>query len=1240
MRKLILATRLTAIALLLFCGVALKAQTTTTANINGTITDATGAVIPGASITATNINTGVQTQTIADKDGVYNLRFLEIGTYKVLFHANGFGDQVTPPFVLEVAQSAERNAKMNPASSSTQVEVQATLAPLLNTEDSTQSTTLDARAIQNIPLFGRSLTDLTLYQPGAVSTSPTGVGSAISVNGSRYQGNNYSLDGIETNQNIDYGPTYQVNPDAVEQVQMISATPSAEYGNVEGGNFLTVLKSGTNQFHGNVFGNIRNYLLDANTYGNKHTSGVVTQRAPYTKYQMGGTIGGPIIKNKLFGFGDYQGYRFHQSTTGFGTVPTYDERGCSGGQPGSTCTGGTTSDFSELLDPGAMCNQTGLSCTTSAGANRLIQLFNPFGNAPGYTGNGFTPYAGNRGIPLTNPVAKYLFAHPNLLPLPGSVLGPNGVTVATTGVPLTASNVNTNANAPGSGNVKTFSKAFSHSDQYDIKLDYKLSAKDSFSGSYSHYTQLGYTTPSLPINFPSETPNPINIGVLDDIHTFSPSIVNDFRAGFMRYQSLGAQTIDTSGVFGTNGDNILGIGSATGGTKQPFAGFASQTSSVPGTLSGSLVTSRGFSESMGGNANTGTNITENTFLYADNLTWLKGKHTLKFGINIGRYQQNNFYPGNDGSMGALTYTGNFTSNPISNKTDPRYPTAAVANGDDIRGYGYADLVSDQVSASTIGGVSGYVGMRQYRDGFFVQDDWKIRPNLTLNLGFRYEYNTQINEVNNKYDAPDIVTQSIIIAGTPQANTYCAGCSTTLVHPFHGGALPRVGFNWALTPRFIVRGGYGALQYMEGTGANLRMTTNPPFQFAQESAASVPTSTGITGTPYTAEQGFNHTIAGQPASGETFLLWNPHIRPGYINTYSFGIEYQLNNTSSFSLAYVGKTGQHLVTAGSANQLLKPCTDPSFITTTNPTGINTAPTTVTTGSPCLTNSPAPYQNTPGIGYTGQVKMTASNAEENDNSLQAVFRQRLWHGLQYTFNFTWSHALTDNTGFYSTAYAQNFYDNHNEYSSTIEDINLVANWNMVYDLPLGRGRQFGANMNRWLDEVVGGWVVSMTGVDQTGLPVNVSGASAANYMKGSGSERPNQLRKLVITGRTQATWYGTDPSTVSATVCSGNNPDGSGKDNGVCAYGQPALGVFGSARYNALPRAPGNQLYNAEVNKNFTIYHQHAVQFRADALNVLNESILGSPGTSPFGGTFGSITGVKSTNRQLQLTASYHF
>jgi len=365
------------------------------------------------------------------------------------------------------------------------------------------------------------------------------------------------------------------------------------------------------------------------------------------------------------------------------------------------------------------------------------------------------------------------------------------------------------------------------------------------------------------------------------------------------------------------------------------------------------------------------------------------------------------------------------------------------------------------------------------------------------------------------------------------------------------------------------------------------------------------------------------------------VWDPHTRPAYVGSYTLGVEYQINNTSSISLAYVGKQGQHLVTAGAGNQLHHPCFDPSYISPSNPTGINTDVGSLNSG-PCLQSDPAPFQGVAGLGYYGSVRYTASNAMENDNSLQVVLRQRLWHGLQYTFNFTWGHAMTNSTGFYQgDAYAQNVYNNHAEYGPMYTDARLAANWNMVYTLPVGRGRWLGRNMNPILDELVGGWNIAMTGIEQSGLPLYVGGAQAVDYTNGAGTVYPNQYRQIKVVNKSRAHWFGTDPSTEWCYP----NADGTASDDGTCAYGQPGLGTFGSAQPMTLRGTP-NQLYNADVNKDFTVWHEHKINFRVDALNVFNMSVMSDPDTDPTDGNFGNIDGVKSPNRQLQLTVSYHF
>jgi hypothetical protein len=278
---------------------------------------------------------------------------------------------------------------------------------------------------------------------------------------------------------------------------------------------------------------------------------------------------------------------------------------------------------------------------------------------------------------------------------------------------------------------------------------------------------------------------------------------------------------------------------------------------------------------------------------------------------------------------------------------------------------------------------------------------------------------------------------------------------------------------------------------------------------------------------------------------------------------------------------------------------------------------------------------------VGYNGTIRYTDSNAMMNYNALQASFRQRAWHGLEYTVNYTWSRAMTNSIGFYGppsingpSAYAENVYNMHAEYGPAGQDVRNGLNWNMVYDLPLGRGRMFGANMPLVLDEVVGGWKIGMTGIAYSGFPVNISSSLNNSFVNGN-SQRANHYRRLKIVNQSINNWFGTDPS---ATPC-GLDANGNAIDNGVCAYGQPSNGTFGTASPDS-ERAPGFQTYGASITKDFTIWHEHQINFRADADNVFNSAFLSNPNSDINGSNFGQITGVRSNPRALQLSAKYHF
>lgn len=1150
---------------LMTCSVVTWAQTIT-GSVNGTVTDPSGAVVPNAKVVATNVETGVATETTTNNDGIYNIRFLQIGRYKVTITSAGFASSTYGPFVLETGQNAKIDGKLSLENQQQKVSVEAEVAPILNTENPTLATTLDTRAIENIPLVGRNLTAITMFLPGSVSTQPNSFvsnaavsgplsgnnmsgqasGASVSVNGNRQQANQYLLDGMNVNQTLDDTQGYVPNVDAIGQVQVISSNASAEYGNVNGGDVIYQTKSGTNNWHGSLFYFLNNYNLDANSWKNNFTH---VAKNSYTRNLFGGTFGGPVLKDKLFFFVDYQGGRFHSG--GISTASVYTQKMRNG-------------DFSELLDPGIM-----------GGASKTIQLYDA-------TKAGVPAYANNQ-IQVTNPAAQYLFAHPELYPLP---------------------NAAPNAGTPTQNNYHGLQKQRNYGNQFDVKVDWKLGEKDNMFVRYSQMDSGQTTQSALITSFNSAPTFPFKGVAINEVHQFGPSIINEFRAGYTRVQNNGAVLLDPSGKFGLNGNATLGI---PGG--QAFAGFSGLTMANSGSPQGFQASNGSSDFTTIGNVNTGTNYTLNTFLYGDNLTWLKNRHTFKFGAQFLRQQQNNFYPGNDGSLGGFFYLG--------------AGTAAGTSG----GYTGADFVLNRAGFVSKGGVSGPVGMRSWRSAYFAQDDWKVSPNLTLNIGVRYEYVQPIYEVNNKMSTIDPANPSVILlAGSPQAKA--AGYSRALVDAYYGSIMPRIGFAYQATPRLVVRGGYGIQNFMEGTGANLRMTTNLPFQGSYQASGLQSTASGTPGQFFTVQSGFGSASGTGAASGVVYNVWNKKIKPAFIGEYSLTLEYQVSNTASFQVGYVGETGQHLITANRRNQLAAPCGNFPVAGAPQPAGC----------------PKSPFQDTPGVGYTGNIRYTDSNSMMNYNALQASFRQRLAHGLQYTANYTYSRAMTTSLGFYGapgianpSAYAENVYNLSLDYGPTGQDVRNAVNFNLVYDLPLGRGRKYGASMPLFLDEVVGGWKVGMTGIVYSGFPITL--AANNNSQVSSGAQRPNKLRSLKVVNRSINNWFGTDPS---ATPCL-LDKNGNATDNGSCAYAQPANATFGNSRVGT-ERAPGFQTYGASVTKDFTIWHEQQINFRADADNLFNNAFLGNPQNNITNSLFGNIinqtTPIRSNPRTMQLSVKYHF
>ena len=490
---------------------------TVTSSITGQVTDPSGAVVAGAKVIAENAATSVKTSTETNASGVYTIRFLPIGTYTVTIEGKGFSTQKISPFTLEIDQTAKIDASLTIGSSTT-VSVEADFHPILDTSDATLGNTLSTNEIANIPLNGRNFSSLTLFQPGAVDTDPTGMtgnnaierdtfnSGVAAINGNREQENNYTIEGAENNEPQNNLIAYNPAPDAIAEVRVISANANATYGNANGGAIVTILKSGTNHYHGSVYDLLENQNLDANAWANGLTNSPITR---YTQNIFGATFGGPIVRNKLFFFADYEGIRNHTA------------------QP---------------LQQTSVLTPQMLKGDFSALTAQNIQLYD--------TQNNFAPYLNNQ-VPVVSPVAQFLAANPTLYPAPNRT--------PTDGL------IENNFVAP--------QNSFVTNNQEDFKVDWTPGNVNKFNGFYSQGTGSDFKSAIIPISFPAHNTYPTKLAGASWVHTFSPAIVNEARFGFTRVRWNNGVPSDPTGQFGLTGDSKVGIPFGT----QQYVGFTGQS---------------------------------------------------------------------------------------------------------------------------------------------------------------------------------------------------------------------------------------------------------------------------------------------------------------------------------------------------------------------------------------------------------------------------------------------------------------------------------------------------------------------------------------------------------------------------------------------------------------------------------------------------------------------------------------
>jgi hypothetical protein len=1131
-----------------------------TATVTGTVTDSSGAAVAGAVVNVKSTERGVVYSATTNDVGLYRVPQLPVGTYEVRVEKAGFSSVAYPAFTLSLNQVARIDVEMKIGQVSEIVEVSGA-APILKTESTQVDTIIDAATNDALPLATRNYVELTLLSPGAIHPDPSSfnngdnvnTGARPFINGNREQSNNFLLDGLDNNEVSDNLLGYTPSPDAIQEFNLISNNAPAEFGNFEGGVVSATLKSGTNGFHGDVWEFFRNDKLNANQWENKvNPNSPEIPRAPVRWNMFGGTLGGPIVRNKLFFFVDYQGQRFdHPPAGSFISVFTPAEQ---------------AGDFSALL--------TG---------SKPIQLYNPCTPGTGTTGSPCvaaavrTPFPNNQiPVAMMSPVAAALFASP-LYP--------------------TAINNSLTNNA-----LQEKSTAF-NSDQGDVKIDYKISDKHQLSGRFTRALQLDPSTNSQLLLGNGTVESPIWSAVGDWTWSISPNLVNDLRFGWNHVVNNTGTAWDPSvGAFGQS----IGIADSNPASLVGLLGvdFGGGTPTSPGN--GTLTNI--------GNSMVTQKFNSQVYQFDDGITWIHGRHNFKFGAQYWRDIITAFYSGNSGSLGGIIFGPNFTA---SAATKPLQNT----------GEGMADFFLGLPTSFGRGLTSGQWIQTSNILAGYAQDTWRVSDRLTVNVGLRYEAHTPWVEQKNQQINFNTATQSLETAGQN-------GASDALYKGVYGGKAfqPRIGFAWTPGGRFgghtVVRGAFTISSYLEGTGTNLRLPLNAPFdggspgspefqtQYLLQPLPGSTASDGIIAPPNTGLSCPNFTCY----NGTVFRLWDQNVQPAIADQWNLTIQHQFGGDTTLQIGYVGQRGTHLMVPFYYAQ---PVAEPS---------------TSCGKPPCTSPSPFFAGNLPLLNAIktggGTVSGTQSNGTMGYNSLQAVLQKTMKHGLQYQVSYTYSKCMSNNTGYYGTwsnqrasstasPYWQNIYDPQAEWSPCYYDSTHTLTSYAIYELPFGKGKKFGGDMNKAMNAVAGGWTISPILSLHTGFPLALYNNGTDQTGTTSRGLRPDCNGTNTVFGRRNATaaqgggfqWF--DPSNYS-------NAAGFG----TCA---PQLGGL---------RGPGYYNWDISLEKNFQLSERFKVQFRSDFLNAFNRVNLAVPNTTVNTSTTGVINNYSQPARNIQFALKLYY
>jgi outer membrane receptor protein involved in Fe transport len=1048
----------------------------------GNVTDESGAAVAKVNVTVTNEANAAERTVTSSDEGSYTVPALQPGTYTVKAETPGFRQAIETSVKLEVNQTLRVDMTLRVGEVSEKIEVSG-VAAQLQTDSSTVATTVDNKKVVELPLNGRSFTQLTILVPGAVGTGGAtfqSSGTTVSISGLRSENNNYTLDGVNNNET--FFKSYGVQPsiDAIQEFKVQTNITAAEFGTGAGANVNVVTKSGTNTFHGSAYEFHRNQHLSSQDYFSEQAK----QDIPvFRQNNFGGTVGGPIIRNKTFFFFGYEQTKYGRGQSILSQIPTP-----------AMLSGDLSHDYAgnpapPIYDPTTTRVENGLTVRT--------------------------PFANNQ--------------------IPASMIDPTTAAYAKIFYPAP------NVNIPGANYIDNRSQTLD-AKQWIGRIDQYFGSNNTLTGRINLNDSTQFNPGGLPTTI-NTLGNSFTNAMISDTHTFGANTILDVRLGYHR-------------------NNLQVRDSAPGGLDATTAFINTyKIQGVPPEKQGVPLFPNFSINGLTSPSQNGFPFPDDTYSFTGSISRITGKHLVKAGWDF-REMRNL----DDGF-----FTGNFAFTKDAT-TDPQN----VANtGQAMASYllGLPNNALRNVGDTT-------AIMRKHDYSAFVQDDWKVNQNLTLNLGLRYDYLGWPVHRDNKLGSFDLATGQFIWDGVNPINGAPPNVRRGIVNPRYNNFAPRFGAAYRLGDKTTIRAGYGLFYNGNYLWEAQGVRGNYPFAISETQ-----TNLNTAGATNPLESVFTPVLAVTP--GAQVPLSAQHIvnrnnKTSYTQQWNLHVQRRLTEDIIAEVGYVGNKGTHLTMFTNANTALPGAGDPN-----------------------------PRRPWPVLGATSIMDNSATGSY---HGLQAKIEKRFSQGLTFRANYAFGKAIDNGgSGFGASSAPQNP-------NNTLADKGLSAlnrthifSLDFVYQLPFGRGQKFGSSINRFADAIVGGWEVTGILSATSGRPFTVTiPRDIANIGARSISQRPDLVG---------------DPYAGASKA----------PDHWInkAAFAEPAPYTFGNLGRNTLI-GPGFAQFDFGGYKNFTITERIRLQLRIESFNLFNRANFANP-DSNFDNSadlFGRITSLSGRPREEQL------